>query len=384
MPEQFEQSQTQRPTSKLDFIQALRGIAALMVVLYHGSRFISPYGTGMGEVLFGPAGVMGVVLFFVVSGFIMVHTTAHADGSSAYVIDFLIKRFSRVWPVYAVASLTFVVLVWHGRHFFQTPGHARQLLHTLLLIPTGNGSAPNFGFPIPAVGWSLNYEIYFYAIFGLSMLFGRGRWIALGVWLSVTLLLIPYLHGQVSFDAETEYGFNHAYLQLMTSPIIWLFAAGVVVGLVYRSNVEIRNRATLKLLLFVAVALVLWQYMARFKIGHGVTQCGLTLVPLMLVAVLASKRMPLVVPRPLIFLGDISFSLYLWHPLVQEKLTTTLVLSGNGDIASGYSFLLLTTAIAIAVAKVSHALLEKGLAEFMKNWLQRSVCGRGVVAAKAA
>ncbi|MPW17640.1 acyltransferase family protein [Paraburkholderia sp. CNPSo 3157] len=382
MPEQFEQ--TQMPNQKLAFIQALRGVAALMVVLYHGSRFISPYGMGMGDVLFGPAGMMGVALFFIVSGFIMVHTTTHSDGSTAYVLGFLIKRFCRVWPVYAVASLTFVGVVWHGRHFFQIPGHLRQLLYTLLFMPTGNGTPPDFGFPIPSVGWSLNYEMYFYAVFGLSMLFGRGRWIALSVWLSVTLLLIPCLHGQITFDAFTDYRFSHAYCQLLTSPIIWQFAAGVILGLVYRSRIEIRNRSTLKLLLFTAVSFVLWQYMARFQMGHGITQWGLSLIPLMLALVLASKRLQLAAPNALTYLGDISFSLYLWHPLVQEVLSDLFVKMGYGNLSYGYSFLVLTTVVAIVVANVAHSLLERGLSEHLKNWLMRGLCARKAVLPKVA
>ena len=69
------------PRSSLRSIQYLRGFAALMVVPYYGSRFISPYGMGMGDVLYGPAGMMGVVLFFIVSGFIMVYTTTRSDRS---------------------------------------------------------------------------------------------------------------------------------------------------------------------------------------------------------------------------------------------------------------------------------------------------------------
>ena len=99
-----------QPQHKLDFIQALRGIAALWVVLYHGSRFISPYGTGLGDLLFGPAGSMGVVLFFILSGFIMVHTTRNLQGGLWDALDFLIKRFARIWPVYAVVTLCYALV----------------------------------------------------------------------------------------------------------------------------------------------------------------------------------------------------------------------------------------------------------------------------------
>jgi exopolysaccharide production protein ExoZ len=310
-------------------------------------------------------------LFFIVSGFIMVHTTARSDGSARYVAQFLIKRFSRVWPVYAVASVTFVLVVLNGIDFLHGQGHIRQLLCTLLFVPTGDGISPDFGFPVPSVGWTLNYEMYFYTVFALSMLFGRARWLVLATWLCVTLLLVPYLHGGVTLDTYTDYGFRHAYLKLMTSPIVWQFAAGVVIGLIYRSPVAIRDRAALNLLMFVSVSFVAWQYMSRFRLGHGVAEWGLSLIPAMLVFVLASKRFALLTPVALTYLGDISFSLYLWHPLVQEGLPIPFSSMGHGDLTSGFSFLFLTTAISIVVAVISHRLLERGLAEQVKKLLLR-------------
>ncbi|WP_239499082.1 MULTISPECIES: acyltransferase family protein [Paraburkholderia] len=364
---QMPENHTPDPNTKLGFIQAFRGIASLMVVLYHGSRFISPYGTGLGDLLFGAAGSMGVVLFFIVSGFIMVHTTARSGASPMRAAEFLVKRFSRVWPVYAVASAAFVLLVLHGPEFLRSPGHLRQLFCTLLFLPTGDGVSPDFGFPVPSVGWTLNYEMYFYVVFGLSMLFGPARWIVLAVWLGVTLLLVPYLHGGVTLDTYTDYGFKHAYVKLMTSPIVWQFAAGVAIGLIYHSRIAILDRTTLKWLLFAFVSFVVWQYMSRFRLGHGITEWGLSLIPMMLVFVLASKRVTMAVPGALTYLGDISFSLYLWHPLVQEGLPGPFVSNGYGNLTTGFPFLFLTTAIAVAVAGVSHRLLERGLAEYTKN-----------------
>jgi hypothetical protein len=347
-----------------------------MVVLYHGSRFISPYGTGIGDLLFGAAGSMGVILFFIVSGVIMVHTTARSDGSPRYVLEFLIKRFSRVWPAYVVAVVVFVLLVLHGSEFLQSPAHVRQLLFTVLFLPTGNGVSPDFGFPVISVGWTLNYEMYFYAVFGLSMLFGRARWIVFAGWLCVTLLLVPYLHGNVTLDTYTDYGFNRAYVKLMTSPIIWQFAAGVVIGLIYRSRLEIRNERILALMLFASVSLAVWQYLSRFRLGHGVTEWGLSLIPMMLVFSLASKRLALAAPVALTYLGDISFSLYLWHGFVQTSLPYLFVHTGHGDLTTGFSFLFLTTVIAILMAAASHRILERGLAGYMKNLFLQGVRAR--------
>lgn len=357
-------------SEKLEFIQALRGLAALTVVLFHGSQFISAYGTGLGDVLFGEMGSVGVSLFFIISGIIMVITTQKSDGSITYVKEFLIKRFSRVWPVYVIASLALVFVVRYGIDYLNNLANVKALIYSLVFFPpTGANSAPVFGFPVLPVGWTLSYEMYFYVIFGFSMLFGRARWIAFFTWLGLTLLLVPYLHGAVTLATTTNYGFEYLYLNLITSPIIWLFAVGVVIGLIYKSSLKIQSINTLHLLIFTSISLVIWQYLARFKVGHGISEWGLTLIPMMLILMIASKKINLPMPAWTIFLGDISFSLYLWHPFVQEYLPGIMVKMGYENIAKGFSFLYLTTVISILVATASYKLLECRLSEQVKSVL---------------
>ena len=222
---------------KIEFIQALRGIAALLVVLYHGAHFVNSQYPGVGNILFEPAGPMGVVLFFIISGFIMVHTTLRIQGSFSEVIVFLIKRFARIWPVYAVATLAYIFIRFGLADFLQGEDAMEKLTKSLLFLPLGGDTGPHFGDPLLNVGWTLNYEIYFYIVFGLSMFFRRWRWWALTAWLAATLVLLPWaLGGNVTLDTVTDYGFANNYVQLMTSPIIWQFFAGVVIGLIYHSR----------------------------------------------------------------------------------------------------------------------------------------------------
>lgn len=355
---------------KLDFIQALRGIAALWVVLYHGSRFISPYGTGLGDLLFGPAGSMGVVLFFILSGFIMVHTTRNLQGGLWDALDFLIKRFARIWPVYAVVTLCYALVRLGGWGIFDNRVVLGHIAHSLLFLPVGNGAPPGFGVPVLDVGWTLNYEMYFYVLFGVSLLFGRWRWWALAAWLGLFLLLLPAaLRGAISLSPASDYGFAWSGLQLMTSPIVWQFVAGVVIGLLYHARWTLLNPGLLKYLLFLALSVVAWQYLGRAKVGHGVLDWGMSLIPLVLAFCLASKRFAIPVWGPLVFLGDISFSLYLWHPLVQELLSWPFVITGHGNLTSGFSYLLLTTVASITVATLSRTVLELWLSDHVKRGL---------------
>ncbi|MEM8322497.1 acyltransferase, partial [Morganella morganii] len=84
----------------LDYIQALRAIAAMLVVLCHARDFLK--GTEYEKIahnLFWP-GAFGVDLFFIISGFIIVYTSYNYNKNDT--LKFIKKRFLRVWPLYFI------------------------------------------------------------------------------------------------------------------------------------------------------------------------------------------------------------------------------------------------------------------------------------------
>ena len=98
----------------LDWIQVLRGIAALLVVLVHARyALLNTDSFPLAQQLFVP-GAMGVDLFFLISGFIMCYSTAGSDGSVGAVARFAIKRFARVWPVYVAVTLVAIFVLNGG------------------------------------------------------------------------------------------------------------------------------------------------------------------------------------------------------------------------------------------------------------------------------
>jgi peptidoglycan/LPS O-acetylase OafA/YrhL len=173
---------------KLYFIQSLRGIAVLMVVFWHASRYLGNYGEKIGGKLFMPGGQLGVDLFFMISGFIMVHITRDSRDTMRDSAVFLIKRISRVIPVYFSLTLLYLLVQGSLISYLMDSALTMHLMKSFLFIPQGGGLAPDFGQPVLGVGWSLNYEMYFYFVFGTSMLFGRWRWHAMAVWFSITLI----------------------------------------------------------------------------------------------------------------------------------------------------------------------------------------------------
>jgi peptidoglycan/LPS O-acetylase OafA/YrhL len=345
----------------------MRGIAALLVVMWHASRYFGPYGTGWAGATFGPFSTLGVDLFFLISGFIMVVTTQACDGSWGCAIRFLIRRFSRIWPPYFAATVLLVAL-------FPSPGGIKHFIQGVLFIPSAAGGVvpPVFDFPPLAVGWTLNYEMYFYAFFGISLAFGRFRWIAFSGWLLVSLVALPHFLSpdvRLSVRPSTSYGLN-GYLGLMVNPIILLFVAGCAVGVIWQTRLNLGRPLVAYGAVVMAIGAVVFQYCIRFRIEHGISQWGLTLVPLLLVTVLATKTVRMNLPFGLVYLGEISYSLYLLHPLVQVGFDHAINYFGYGSPA-GWAPFAVTTAGSVAIAAISHRYVEIKLTKSVRSAILR-------------
>jgi len=236
----------------------------------------------------------------------------------------MIKRIARIWPLWLIMLAAYFALLRFDLSFFSDQSKFTWLLRSIALLPGGHvegDAAPVYGFPILSVGWTLTYEMYFYLLFGACMLFGRWRWIAMTGWLFLTVIAVPYSTGQLDMLLLPAAGPVYAshVASLITNPLILMFAAGALIAGIYQSGFTINNSTCLWAAMFLAASFAVYQYAARFRIDHGIFQWGLSLIPLMLVIALASKRMAIPAPHWLISLGDISFSLYLVHGIVQES-----------------------------------------------------------------
>jgi exopolysaccharide production protein ExoZ len=133
-------------------IQVLRFIAALMVVFAHAIPEFQPIGSH------------GVDVFFVISGFIMVHTSASLFGGPGSSKAFLTKRIARIAPLYWIVTLlTASVGTFSWQH----------VAASLLFLPGNWSEAQYSALPVVTVGWSLNVEMFFYVVFAAGLRFPR-------------------------------------------------------------------------------------------------------------------------------------------------------------------------------------------------------------------
>lgn len=366
---------------KIEIIQLLRGVAALMVVIFHARTYVSALSPGEFLAWLTNPFSSGIDLFFILSGFVMVYTTQSERSRNP--ADFFIKRFCRIVPAYVVATLAYVVCMRIMEHITGYRGmydhlSVKDVLMSLAFIPvnlTGPQEPPFFGGASLHVGWTLNYEMYFYLVFFGSLFFKRYRWVAFACWMALVLVALPIvLRGQVSLDIRHFYGWQFPYLNLMTSCLIWEFIFGVVIGHLYLRGYRFPNPASAWLATCLAVAVVVWAFYNGVASKFGQLGYGGFYAILICVLLAANNTLHFGVPKVLIWLGDISFSLYLIHPTIIENIAIPLLhFEGLRPALTGLPYVLFLTALSVCAAYPFHVLVERRVSNALRDRLLRTV-----------
>lgn len=269
----------------------LRGVAAMMVVWHHAAGQIP----GMSARLPWQFGTSGVDLFFVISGFIMVVTT---NGGDVTPLDFWRKRIVRVVPLYWLLTLLMVAVAMAMPSLFKTLQVAPiTLLQSLFFVPHFSRSFPGQVWPLLVPGWTLNFEMFFYAVFGASLFLpGRARLPALTASL-VALAAIGAIFGP----------FTAASAQTYTHPMLLEFVAGAWIATLWlRGRLRLPVAASIAMLVLGAALLVLRD---EPPLGYFMQIVGAALA----VAGALNPRFGAWHFKVWQALGDSSYSLYLTH-----------------------------------------------------------------------
>jgi peptidoglycan/LPS O-acetylase OafA/YrhL len=285
---------------RLNSIQCFRGIAACLVVAFHGVEQIAIQ-FFPADALSGPLmtplhhGVLGVDLFFVVSGFIIAMTTEGSAGLQD-ALKYLRNRMVRIVPLYWALTLLMVVIVLAFPHL----SAARQvtapwLIGSLLFIPTA-GFAP--ALPIIPVGWTLNYEMLFYLTVFVSIVV-RVRMLA------PIVLLSFIIAGLVASPAEPG-----AIWVWLTNSLMLEFLLGFGAFHLFRAVAISRTLAAVFMVGGIAALVLSAGALSPFvprPIGAGFSFAAIILGA----ATFEAATPGLKLPNFLVRLGDASYSIYL-------------------------------------------------------------------------
>ena len=275
-----------RPAApRLQELDVLRGLAAFSVMLFHYTvRYAEVFAPGGPPEHASPLGENAVHLFFMISGFVIFMTLSKTRTA----LDFIVSRFSRLYPGYwAAVLLTFTVVT-----LAPLPGRtptAGQVLANLTMLQSWLRVPP-----VDGVYWTLAVELSFYAIMLAVFLTG---WLRRIEW-----FVVPWL---VLEGAWAILGHRHALPKVVEISFLLKFAHLFLAGILfYRLRFEGSTplRHALLALCFAAHAAL-----------HGLTAALFAGAFFAAFYALAADRLTWLAARPLVFLGAISYSLYLVH-----------------------------------------------------------------------
>jgi peptidoglycan/LPS O-acetylase OafA/YrhL len=345
------------PVKIFPWIQALRAAAALAVAFFHVSHDAingggDPRGIIAGIINFMPWEA-SVDVFFVISGFVIVHSSAGLFGQPAGPGIFIRRRLTRIIPLYWIMTTAFIAVLLLGRAEINGDiGGPLYLLMSYLFIPWPRPD----GLVQPALGlgWTLNYEMFFYVLITPFLLAPRIGAVA-GVVLVCCALVL----------AGQFLGFHNPQLAYWSSPIILDFLAGMMLAQLLAGGVRLSKAAIWGLIFGAAIMLHLF---AHIPPGARAFAWGVPAAALVATACLGSAIPRLTgFSRLLILLGDASYAMYLVHPFIMRGFTILWRRFHVANELAGIIYVLAGVAVAQSCAVLLHLYVERRLYRMLRR-----------------
>lgn len=290
-------------------LDAMRGLAALLVVLVHAPAYIQ-------ERFHPQNNFLAVDFFFCLSGFVIAHSYRQRLEGGMTLPNFLRARLIRLFPVYLLGTLC--GLIWafsFDRHSF---GHSlfRVVALALLLLPNFSPALSPLMFPLNLPGWSLFWELVVNLVFGVAARFRVAKdWVLL-LATAISLLAILRWSAQGHVLGDLGWQSKSNLIGLDFARVVLSFSTGLLLYRLYRLDrlriVSLRISYLVSVIIIVVFILLLrvpltWMTTNEFQI------LTIALFFPLLVFAGAHCRLPHKLDGICALLGEISYPIYLLH-----------------------------------------------------------------------
>ncbi|MFT4033282.1 MAG: acyltransferase [Siphonobacter sp.] len=350
---------------KYEYIDSLRGIAILLVLLVHASQLGSRL-TFFPKPLadFITNGQFGVQLFFIVSSYTLMLSYESRRTETHATRNFFLRRFFRIAPMYYLAVVYYALGRASNFHFSSFSRSKLNLLEILANLGFTHGFSPSFINHFVPGGWSIAVEMCFYCV--LPLLYRKIRNLNDSLLLVVGSLLFSV--GLNLLLKETSIG-KYRFLYYYFPNQFPVFSLGILAYFIIKRPERIKSDT----LLILVLSLFILSYLsipAHFQYG---------LLFFVLIVTLAKKPYPFFCNRILSYIGQISFSIYLIHFVLLHWLVSykqvdfipvTNFITASANFLIRYSILLGVSGV---VAHFTYQYIEIPGQRLSKRFLKRKV-----------
>jgi peptidoglycan/LPS O-acetylase OafA/YrhL len=350
------------------YVHGARGLFAFMIFVFHvvNSRLPTLPSLSQSWPLFMLRSLEhGVELFFGISGIVIVGALSRARGP----LVFAIERATRIYPVLWVSIV--VIAALSGLTGFEGRGLPTPLtlIANLLALP------PVFPGPlIHPAAWSLSYELTFYGFCALAWVLRRriGPWALPLIVAAAALLLATHIRAVLmvtGMAAAVTLARHPGWAKYARAPGIWLLLFLAAWETVCQSNggelisVRLIDLSPVSVLIAAGAVVAATLSLAGVLAGQGLLSVGLRSAPLQ-------------------FMGSISYSFYLWHPIVMSIVKHFMYVTHIVDRAGPFSqaaFFALALPPSLILAWISQITLEKRVTTWLRRRLESWAGARKIV-----
>lgn len=338
---------------RLNGLQMLRVVAAYLIVIYHCFENLHAQNPDQfGRFVMAP---LGVDLFFVISGFVMVYITQHGETP----LGFLTKRVVRIVPLYWVTTICVIIaLQFYPWSFHYADTSLDSILASFFFIPHADLSGR--AYPLLLLGWTLNMEMLFYVLFACAIFVSK-RWrVPL-----VVVFIAVFVMTSRTLDGVTA-GF---YGSLM----IFEFVIGCVIAMTFQNEKVQSFLKGVPMWPFMLLGVSLFGFSVNVDLDNDARLFYSGIPATIIVAAVAAQdlfRKP-VPDNPLVSVGDSSYSAYLLHEFLVVGVAVLVPLRFGYTLSSGIAMVILVVVGTVIISHFSYRWFEMP----SNRWFRRKLLG---------
>jgi peptidoglycan/LPS O-acetylase OafA/YrhL len=356
---------------KIPQLTFTRFLAAMAIVVFHFGRGLPPYNLPYIDNLITTSNTL-VSYFFALSGFILVISSAKYLEASNVLNKgrFWLNRFARIYPLYIFALIMFLGLILNARTPREKAEFGRITANATLTQSWFPEYSASYNFP----GWSLSVEALFYFLFPFLLMWLRKHtsksvfWIAMGAWVANLAIQVFCIENQV--NSRLSYYFPPFH--------VGTFLFGICIGIIFLRHYEqiYERRILLRWLAFISFALVIGIVafdLPIVKYHHNGMFTPAFMLIIIGLALTRKGKKPLFAARPLEYLGEISYGIYILQAPVWVLVSGLVDRTVKWDKqATFYVYVL----ILIVFSAICYHLIEVPFRNKVRAWGERFLTPR--------